>query len=229
MRAHPDLSIVIPAYKEEARLGPTLRSYLDWCRDARRSVELTVVDDGSLDGTSQVVEQLTDEIEKRASEYIRKIDEMGGALRSIENGFMQNEIQEAAYQYQKSVEKGESTMVGVNAFQFDQPALYGLERLASKLRERHVCLYAPDDIQQVMPTGDRARIEAEAHRMLDLFGGRLIAKNYGDLHGIGVQAEWDDWAYQVFAQAAGGAYSSISPWPDSGTSRNIAGAPRSFK
>src|SRR3954471_15541942 len=58
MRVHPDLSIVIPAYKEETRLGPTLRSYLDYCRNAGRSVEVTVVDDGSLDGTSQVVETL---------------------------------------------------------------------------------------------------------------------------------------------------------------------------
>ena len=58
MRSHPDLSIVIPAYNEEARVGPTLRSYLDYCRDARRSVEVTVVDDGSLDGTSRVVDAL---------------------------------------------------------------------------------------------------------------------------------------------------------------------------
>src|SRR4051794_5151796 len=58
MRVHPDLSIVIPAYKEETRLGPTLRSYLDYCRNAGRSAEVTVVDDGSLDGTSRVVETL---------------------------------------------------------------------------------------------------------------------------------------------------------------------------
>jgi len=61
MRIHPELTIVIPAYNEEARLEPTLRAYLDHCRATRRAAELIVVDDGSRDGTSQVVEQLTDE------------------------------------------------------------------------------------------------------------------------------------------------------------------------
>jgi dolichyl-phosphate beta-glucosyltransferase len=61
MRTHPDLTIVIPAYNEEARVEPTVRSYLDYCRSTRRSVELIVVDDGSRDGTSSVVEHLGDE------------------------------------------------------------------------------------------------------------------------------------------------------------------------
>jgi glycosyltransferase involved in cell wall biosynthesis len=92
--------------------------------------------------------------------------------------------------------------VGVNAFQFDQPALYGLERLAARLREKKVCLYSPVDIQKVLPTGDRALIEAEARRMVDLFQGGLIACDYGDLHGIGVEPEWDGWAYEVFEKNA---------------------------
>ena len=52
MRPEPDLSIVMPAYNEEDRLEPTLRSYLGYCRATGRSVELIVVDDGSVDGTS---------------------------------------------------------------------------------------------------------------------------------------------------------------------------------
>jgi uroporphyrinogen-III decarboxylase len=95
--------------------------------------------------------------------------------------------------------------VGVSAMQFDQPALYGLDRLAAKLREVGMCLYAPVDIQQVMPTGDRMRIEAEARRMVDLFSHGFIATNYGDLRGIGVEPEWDNWAYEVFRQTAEGA------------------------
>ena len=90
---------------------------------------------------------------------------------------------------------------GVNALQFDQPALYGLERLAEKFRDRRLCLYSPVDIQKVLPTGDREKIEAEARRMVALFRGGFIAKNYPDLHGIGVKPEWDGWAYEAFLSA----------------------------
>jgi len=95
---------------------------------------------------------------------------------------------------------------GVDAFQFDQPALQGIERLAEKLEQLGACLWSPVDIQKVMPTGDREYIESEAHRMVKLFGGEhggFIAKNYGDLHGIGVEEEWDQWAYEAICEAAG--------------------------
>jgi hypothetical protein len=95
--------------------------------------------------------------------------------------------------------------VGINVFQFDQPELYGLEKLAGKLKEIGVCLWSPVDIQKVMPTGNRELIVKSAERMVELFfnqNGRFIAKNYGDLKGIGVQAEWDQWAYETFAGLA---------------------------
>ena len=56
-----------------------------------------------------------------------------------------------------------------------------------------------------MPTGDKALIEKSAERMVELFSkqnGRFIAKNYGDLKGIGVKEEWDQWAYEKFASLA---------------------------
>ena len=68
-------------------------------------------------GGSVVIERLTDEIEQGAASYIKKIDEMGGTLAAIEAGFIQREIQTAAYEYQKKVEKGEAVVVGVNRFQ----------------------------------------------------------------------------------------------------------------
>jgi dolichyl-phosphate beta-glucosyltransferase len=58
MKPRPDLSIVVPAFNEEARLGPTLREYLAYCRQTTRRAELIVVDDGSVDRTSNVVNTL---------------------------------------------------------------------------------------------------------------------------------------------------------------------------
>jgi len=76
---------------------------------------------------SYVIEYLTDEIEKRAEAYLQRIDELGGALAAIETGYIQREIQEAAYRAQQAVESGQETVVGVNAFRADE-ALH-LERL----------------------------------------------------------------------------------------------------
>ena len=69
---------------------------------------------------SYVIEYLTDEICKRAMEYIQRIDAMGGALVAIENGYMQSEIQDAAYQFQRAIENNDRVVVGVNAFQVEE-------------------------------------------------------------------------------------------------------------
>ncbi len=71
-------------------------------------------------GGSYLVEALTDEIEKMVLEIIHKIDEMGGALAAIDNGFVQTEIQESAYRFQKEVENRTETIVGVNNFLTDE-------------------------------------------------------------------------------------------------------------
>jgi methylmalonyl-CoA mutase N-terminal domain/subunit len=69
---------------------------------------------------SYVIEYLTDEIETRAVCLIQEIDEIGGALASIQRGFIQGQIQNSAYQYQRAVESGEETVVGLNAFTMDE-------------------------------------------------------------------------------------------------------------
>jgi methylmalonyl-CoA mutase N-terminal domain/subunit len=69
---------------------------------------------------SYFVEMLTDEIEKLAADYIAKIDAMGGALAAIEQGYMQREIQDAAYRAQMAVERGNQVVVGVNRFTTDE-------------------------------------------------------------------------------------------------------------
>jgi uroporphyrinogen decarboxylase len=89
---------------------------------------------------------------------------------------------------------------GIDCLQFDQPAVYDLPALAAKLKAHRVGLFAPCDIQRVLPTGRRAFIEAQTESLVGLFRAGLIAKNYGDLHGIGVAPEWDQWAYDTFVR-----------------------------
>jgi len=76
---------------------------------------------------SYLVESLTDEFERLVLQTIRKIDEMGGALAAIDNGFVQTEIQESAYRFQKAVENNTEIIVGVNNFQTNEKV--GIERL----------------------------------------------------------------------------------------------------
>jgi len=76
---------------------------------------------------SYLIEHLTDELEARTLDYLKKIEDMGGALAAIENGFIQKEIQESAYRYQKAIEEGREIIVGVNAFEAEEEV--ALERL----------------------------------------------------------------------------------------------------
>ncbi len=69
---------------------------------------------------SYAIEKLTDEIEAGAQEYISRIDAMGGMLRAIETGYVQQEIQKSAYEYQQAVERGEQIVVGVNRFKAEE-------------------------------------------------------------------------------------------------------------
>jgi len=86
---------------------------------------------------SYFVESLTDEIEKRSTEYIRKIDELGGAVRAIELGFQQREIHDAAYAWQKRVEKQDAIVVGVNRFEQEEesrPEILKVDETLSRTR-----------------------------------------------------------------------------------------------
>jgi methylmalonyl-CoA mutase N-terminal domain/subunit len=72
-------------------------------------------------GGAWLIERLTDEIERRAREYIERIDALGGALAAIERGFVQQEIADAAYATQQAIERGEQVVVGVNQFEVEEP------------------------------------------------------------------------------------------------------------
>jgi methylmalonyl-CoA mutase N-terminal domain/subunit len=113
---------------DEALWLPTEKSV----RVALRTQQIIAYESGVADSIdplagSYLIEHLTDEIEKGALDYIAKIDEMGGALQSIERGFMQNEIQNAAYAAQQEIERKEQIVVGVNQFAVDE--VLTLERL----------------------------------------------------------------------------------------------------
>lgn len=85
-------------------------------------------------GGSYYLETLTREIYVRAEEYIRKIDEMGGAVEAVEQGFIQREIQDSAYKYQREIEKEERVVVGVNRFQTEEEKPTNLLRVDPEVR-----------------------------------------------------------------------------------------------
>jgi methylmalonyl-CoA mutase N-terminal domain/subunit len=87
---------------------------------------------------SYYIEHLTNTIESQAADYIRRIDELGGAASAIEQGFVQREIQESAYKYQKAVEQGERIVVGLNKFQVQEPKPTGLLRVDPVVREQQM-------------------------------------------------------------------------------------------
>jgi methylmalonyl-CoA mutase N-terminal domain/subunit len=89
-------------------------------------------------GGSYAIEYLTDEIERLASEYIQKIDDMGGMLRAIEKGYPQREIEHAAFEYQRRVESGEQPVVGVNRFTSEESASVPLLRIDPALERKQV-------------------------------------------------------------------------------------------
>jgi methylmalonyl-CoA mutase N-terminal domain/subunit len=103
-------------------------------------------------GGSYFVEKLTNEIEADALEYFRKIDAMGGMVAAVERGFPQREIQEAAFQFQKAVERGEKVIVGVNDYVMDGkplPILYIDETVAADQISRVGALKATRDNARV--------------------------------------------------------------------------------
>jgi len=89
-------------------------------------------------GGSYFVEFLTDEMEKRCLEYLRRIDEMGGIIRAVEEGYPQKEIGESAYRYQREVEEGERLIVGVNAFQSDTDGPIQILKIEERVAEEQV-------------------------------------------------------------------------------------------
>ena len=89
-------------------------------------------------GGSFAIEAMTDRIEKETMEYLDKIESLGGMLAAIESGFVQKEIQEAAYSYQRSIETGERVIVGVNRYNSDEKERIPIHRVDPDLEVTQV-------------------------------------------------------------------------------------------
>ncbi|XEQ92481.1 Methylmalonyl-CoA mutase [Sporomusa carbonis] len=122
--------------KDEALALPTE----DSVRIALRTQQIVAYESGLADvvdplAGSYYIEALTNQIEKEAWEYIKKIDDMGGAVVAIEKGYIQREIQESAYKWQMEVENKQRIIVGVNQFQIEEKPVEGLLRVDASVGE----------------------------------------------------------------------------------------------
>ena len=131
-------SLAVCSYDEALAL-PTEESV----RLSLRTQQIIAHESGLIDsvdplGGSYYLEELTNEIEKGASEYIAKIDQIGGAVSAIEKGYIQQEVQESSYRYQREIETGNRVLVGVNKFQVKEPPVKGLLKVDPRVREVQV-------------------------------------------------------------------------------------------
>jgi methylmalonyl-CoA mutase N-terminal domain/subunit len=105
-------------------------------------------------GGSYAVEALTDEIEKKSLEYIDRIDAMGGAVKAIETGYLQAEIAESAYQYQKEIETKKRIVVGLNQYQVEEEPLRDILRIRPEVEQ-----YQKEKLGRVKKERDNAKVK----------------------------------------------------------------------
>lgn len=119
----------------------------DSARLALRTQQVIAYETGVADtidalGGSYHVERLTDELEAKAERYLKKVDDLGGMVRAIEQGYPQQEIQDAAYQAQRAMETGDAVVVGVNKFQLQEPPVKGLLKVDESVEAEQVARLA---------------------------------------------------------------------------------------
>jgi methylmalonyl-CoA mutase N-terminal domain/subunit len=141
--------------KDEAYGLPTE----DSVRIALRTQQLIAYESGVADmidplAGSYAVEALTNEIERKAMEYIEKIDAMGGGVKGIESGYIQGEIAESAYQYQKEIETKKRIIVGVNLFQIEEEPLKDILRIQPGVEQ-----YQKEKLSRVKKERDNRKVK----------------------------------------------------------------------
>jgi len=151
---------------DEALSLPTEKSV----RIALRTQQIIAYESGVVDtidplGGSYYIEWLTDHIYEEALKYIEKIQKMGGMMRAIERGYIQKEIAESAYKYQKEVEEKKRIIVGVNEFIVDEPLDVEILKVDPSIREKQIerlrKLRSERDSKKVEEALDRLRKAAE--------------------------------------------------------------------
>ncbi|MFA4915483.1 MAG: methylmalonyl-CoA mutase family protein [Syntrophales bacterium] len=130
----------------------------DSVRIALRTQQIIAHESGVADmvdplGGAYALEDLTNEIEKKAMDYIEKIDSMGGAIKAIEEGYIQQEIGESAYQYQKEIEAKKRIIVGVNQFQVEEEPLRDILRISPEVET-----YQREKLAKVKRERDQAKL-----------------------------------------------------------------------
>jgi methylmalonyl-CoA mutase, N-terminal domain len=148
-------------------------------------------------GGSEYVEKLTDEIERGAEAYIRRIDEMGGTLAAIENQFIQREIQTAAYQYQQAIERGEMIVVGQNKFQEKGGAGVPTFKLDAEIEKRQV-----ERVRNVRASRDTGACEARLNELETAAHGsdNLMPKILAACEAMATVGEISDRLRKVFGE-----------------------------
>jgi methylmalonyl-CoA mutase N-terminal domain/subunit len=141
-----DEALALPTEKS-ARLALRTQQVIAYESDAARTVD-------PLAG-SYVIESLTDRIEEAAQAYIDQIDEMGGAVRAIEEGFQKREIETSAYEIAKAIESDDQIVVGVNRFQLDEDVHPELQRVDEAIQQEQI-----DRIDAVKRGRDQAAVDA---------------------------------------------------------------------
>ncbi len=114
-------------------------------------------------GGSYFIEHLTGSLEKQAGEYIAKIESLGGAVAAIEHGYQQKEIQDSSYRYQKEIEGGKRTVVGVNKFVSPYPKIKGLLRVKPEVERRQ-----KERTAQVRKERDSSKADKALNRLGDV-------------------------------------------------------------
>ncbi len=146
---------------DEALALPTEESV----RIALRTQQIIAYESGVADtidpvGGSYYVEKLTDELEARASEYLEKIEALGGMLKAIEQGFVQREIEQSAYQKQKEIQEGQRLIVGVNIFAEEQVKTPPILKIAPEITEKQI-----RRLQQVRQQRDSRLVQETLERL----------------------------------------------------------------